>query len=87
MAHAASLHLDEHFMRVGLGPIDFFDSQRLSEFVQDGGFHRVHLEKVALRNSVHSKENSGVRRQGKGHILAKVLLRVRRIQLHFLPVR
>jgi hypothetical protein len=55
MAHATSLHLDQHFMCVGLGPSDFFDSQRLFEFVQDGGLHRVHLEKVGMCNSFLSE--------------------------------
>jgi hypothetical protein len=55
MADAASLHCDQHFMCVGLGPSDFFDSQRLFEFVQDGGLHRVYLEKVGMRNSFLSE--------------------------------
>jgi hypothetical protein len=55
MAHAASLHLDQHVMRVGLGPSDLFDSQWLFEFVQDGGLHRVHLEEIGMRNAVISE--------------------------------
>jgi hypothetical protein len=43
MAHAAGFHLDQHFVRGGLRLSDFFDTERLFEFAQDRGFHRMSL--------------------------------------------
>jgi hypothetical protein len=51
MAYATSFHLDQHFMRGGLGLNNIFDGQWFFEFAQDGGFHRMYLKELGKRDS------------------------------------
>jgi hypothetical protein len=39
VAHAAGLHLNQNFFRIGLGALDVFKCERLFEIVEDGGSH------------------------------------------------
>src|ERR1700731_2810212 len=84
MAHATRFHLDQHFLRVGLGPSDVFDSQLLFEFVQDGGLHRVHLKnKLGCATQISADGLRTSAPLGAIEFLAKVWLRARRIRPHF----
>src|ERR1700683_544198 len=49
MTYPARFHFDQYFLRSGFWPINVFDSQRLFEFTQDGGFHGIDLEEFQMR--------------------------------------